>query len=58
MKMKIEMPNMFSFDPENEDEVMFARYTDDGHLEYVEDEEEQKEAEEVFNTFNFEEDNN
>ena len=34
--MKNEMPNMFSFDPENEDEVMFARYTDDGHLEYVE----------------------
>jgi len=48
---------VFFFDPENEDEVMFARYTDDGHLEYVEDEEEQKEAEEVFNTFNFEEDN-
>ncbi|MGI6644229.1 MAG: DUF1292 domain-containing protein [Bacilli bacterium] len=46
---------VFFFDPENDEEVMYARYFDDGRLEYIEDEEEQKECEEVFNAFDFDE---
>lgn len=44
---------VFFYDENDEDgEVMFARYLDDGSLEYIEDEEEIAEVEEVFNAFN------
>jgi uncharacterized protein YrzB (UPF0473 family) len=43
---------IFFYDPSDEDEVMFARYFDDGHLEYIEDEEEIAEVEEVFAAYN------
>ena len=41
----------FFYDPEDEDNVMVAKYFDDGHLEFVDDEEEFKEAEEVFYSY-------
>jgi uncharacterized protein YrzB (UPF0473 family) len=43
---------IFFYDPEDDEEVLFARYYDDGHLEYIEDEEELAEVEEVFASFN------
>ncbi len=43
---------IFFYDPKDEDEVMFARYFEDGHLEYIEDEEEIAEVEEVFAAYN------
>lgn len=43
---------IFFYDPNDEDEVLFARYYDDGHLEYIEDEEEIAEVEEVFAAYN------
>lgn len=46
------MKYVFFYDPVDEDEVMFARYFDDGHLEYIDDEEEIAEVEEVFAAFN------
>lgn len=42
---------VFFYDEENDEEVMYARYFEDGTLEYVEDEEEIAEIEEVFATF-------
>ncbi|MFA5660284.1 MAG: DUF1292 domain-containing protein [Bacilli bacterium] len=42
---------VFFHEEGNEEEVMYARYYDDGSLEYVEDEEEIAEVEEVFATF-------
>lgn len=39
---------IFFYDPADEEEVLFARYFEDGHLEYIEDEEELEEVEEVF----------
>lgn len=39
---------VFFYDPKDEDEVFFARYYEDGHLEYIEDEDELAEVEEVF----------
>ncbi len=45
------MKYIFFFDPKDEDEVMFARYFDDGHLEYIEDEDELAEVEEVFASY-------
>jgi uncharacterized protein YrzB (UPF0473 family) len=42
---------VFFYDEENDEEVMYARYYEDGTLEYVEDEDEIAEVEEVFATF-------
>lgn len=42
---------VFFYDEENDEEVMYARYFEDGTLQYVEDEEEIAEIEEVFATF-------
>lgn len=42
---------VFFYDEKDEDNVLFARYYEDGHLEYIEDEEELAEIEEVFATF-------
>jgi len=39
---------VFFFDPKDDEEILFARYFEDGHLEYIEDEEELEEVEEVF----------
>jgi len=39
---------IFFYDPKDDDEVLVARYYEDGHLEYIEDEEELEEVEEVF----------
>lgn len=47
---------IFFYDPNNDEEVMFARYYEDGHLEYIEDEEELAEVEEVFAAYNDEDD--
>lgn len=45
---------VFFHEKENDEEVMYARYYEDGTLEYVEDEEEIEEIEEVFATFDAE----
>ena len=42
------MKYVYFYDENNDEEVMYARYYDDGTLEYVEDEEEIEEIEEVF----------
>ena len=49
---------VFFFDPTNEEEVMVMSYNDDGELFEIEDEEELKEAEEVFEAFEVENENN
>lgn len=42
---------VYFYAEDDEDEVMYARYYDDGTLEYIEDEEEIAEVEEVFATY-------
>jgi len=42
---------VFFYDENNDEEVMCAKYFDDGTLEYVEDEEELAEMEEVFRAY-------
>ncbi|HZJ89967.1 MAG TPA: DUF1292 domain-containing protein [Bacilli bacterium] len=42
---------VFFYDEEDEDDVMFVRYYEDGKISYVEDAEELAEIEEVFRAF-------
>lgn len=42
---------VFFYDPEEEEEVMFVRYYEDGQIAYVEDEDELEEIDEVFRAF-------
>ncbi len=42
---------VFFYDEEDEDEIMYFRYYDDGTLEHVEDEDEIEEIEEVFDAY-------
>ncbi|NCA96163.1 MAG: DUF1292 domain-containing protein [Methanomicrobia archaeon] len=39
------------FDPQNEEDILVARYDDEGHLEDVDDDEEFDEVEEVLNAY-------
>lgn len=39
------------FDPQNEEDILVARYDEQGHLEDVDDDEEFDEVEEVLNAF-------
>lgn len=42
---------VFFYDEEDDEDVMFVRYYEDGKISYVEDEEELEEIEEVFRAF-------
>lgn len=42
---------VFFVDPEDENNVIVMRYKDDGDLEYIDDDEEYSEVEEVFNAY-------
>ena len=42
---------VFFFDPSNPEEIIAMRYTEDGELEEITDDEEYEEVEEVFNAY-------
>lgn len=42
---------VFFFDPSDPDEIISMRYTEDGELEEIDDDEEYAEVEEVFNAY-------